>query len=68
MLDGLADDEVEDFLEDHPTIVPLFEINAMSPTGQAPETGITEEVPPRMNQIPLQWPSCAKLAMRSNES
>ena len=29
MLDGLADEEVEDFLEDHPTIVPLFEINAV---------------------------------------
>ena len=27
MLDGLADDEVEDFLEDHPTIIPLFEID-----------------------------------------
>ena len=43
MLDGLADDEVEDFLGDHPTIVPLFEINAMSPTEHAPEAGVTEE-------------------------
>ena len=47
MLDGLADDEVEDFLGDHPTIVPLFEINAMSPTEQAPEAGVTEEVSPQ---------------------
>ena len=47
MLDGLADEEVEEFLEDHPTIVPLFEINAMTPTEQAPATEVTEEGPPQ---------------------
>ena len=47
MLDGLADEEVEDFLEDHPTIVPLFEINAMSPIEQTQETGVTEDAPPQ---------------------
>ena len=47
MLDGLADEEVEDFLEDHPTIVPLFEINAMSPIEQTHETGVTEDAPPQ---------------------
>ena len=26
MLDGLADEEVDHFLEEHPTIVPLFKI------------------------------------------
>ena len=39
MLDGLADDEVDDFLHDHPTIIPLFEINAI-PTVEPP---ISEE-------------------------
>ena len=41
MLDGLADDEIEEFLDDHPTIIPLFEINAI-PTVEQPEG---EEVP-----------------------
>ena len=27
MLDGLADDEVERYLEEHPKIVPLFEVD-----------------------------------------
>ena len=40
MLDGLADDEVDDFLEDHPTIIPLFEIDAIS----AVTTPLDEEV------------------------
>ena len=30
MLDGLADDEMNSFLEEHPTIVPLFEIHVLS--------------------------------------
>ena len=29
MLDRLADNEEEDFLDDHPTIIPLFEINSI---------------------------------------
>ena len=29
MLDNLADDEVDNFLEDHPKIVPLFDIDIM---------------------------------------
>ena len=29
MLDRLADEEVDDFLEDHPTIIPLFEIDTI---------------------------------------
>ena len=36
MLDGLADDEVDDFLDDHPTIIPLFEINSI-PTVEPPK-------------------------------
>ena len=42
MLDGLADEEVDDFLEDHPTIIPLFEIDAISAVG----TPLDEEVTP----------------------
>ena len=29
MLNGLAEDEVDDFLDDHPMIIPLFEINTI---------------------------------------
>ena len=30
MLNGLADDEMESFLDEHPTIVPLFEIDVLT--------------------------------------
>ena len=30
MLDGLTDDEMNSFLEEHPTIVPLFEVDVLS--------------------------------------
>ena len=30
MLDGIADKKVDDFLEDHPTIIRLFEIDTVS--------------------------------------
>ena len=30
MLDGLTDEEVDHFLEEHPTIVPLFEIDVLT--------------------------------------
>ena len=47
MLDGLADDEVDDFLHDHPTIIPLFEINAI-PTVEPPKgEEVTKETLPQ---------------------
>ena len=47
MLDGLADDEVDDFLDDHPTIIILLEINAI-PTVEPPEgEEVTEETLPQ---------------------
>ena len=52
MLDGLADDEVDDFLDDHPTIIPLFEINAI-PTVESPEgEEVTEETLPQNDPDP----------------
>ena len=30
MVDGLTDNEMNSFLEEHPTIVPLFEVNVLS--------------------------------------
>ena len=30
MLDGLTDDEMTSFLDEHPTIVPLFEVDVLS--------------------------------------
>ena len=47
MLDGLADEEVDDILDDHPTIIPLFEINAI-PTMKPPKgEEVTEESLPQ---------------------
>ena len=43
MLDGLADEEVDDFLEDHPIIVPLFEIDAISAVGKPPDEDVTND-------------------------
>ena len=47
MLDGLADEEVDDFLEDHPTIIPLFEIDAISAVGTPLEEEVTEDTLPQ---------------------
>ena len=30
MLDGLADEDMNSFLDEHPTIIPLFEIDVLS--------------------------------------
>ena len=43
MLDRLADEEVDEFLEDHPTIIPLFEINAISAVDTPLDDEVTEE-------------------------
>ena len=48
----MADEEVDEFLEDHPTIIPLFEINAIPPIGQAQDTGVTEDSPPQEEPDP----------------
>ena len=47
MLDGLADDEVDNFLEDHPTIIPLFEIDAIPTIGTLVDEELTEETLPQ---------------------
>ena len=47
MLDGLADDEVDDFLEDHPTVIPLFKIDAMSAVGTPLDEEVTVNTPPQ---------------------
>ena len=41
MLDGLAQEEVEHFLEEHPTIIPLFEIDIIWAIG-SPEVATKE--------------------------
>ena len=33
MLDGLADEDVDHFLKEHPTIVPLFKIDVITVVG-----------------------------------
>ena len=47
MLDGLADDEVDDFLDDHPTIIPLLEINAIPTIDTDVAEEVTEETLPQ---------------------
>ena len=47
MLDGLADEEVEDFLEDHPTIIPLFEIDTIPTIGTPIDEEVTKETLPQ---------------------
>ena len=47
MLDGLAKEEVDDFLEDHPTIIPLFEIDVITAIGSPPVEDVTEDSPPQ---------------------
>ena len=42
MLDGLAEEEVDDFLEDPPTIIPLFEIDVVSTIGSPPTEDVTK--------------------------
>ena len=52
MLDGLADEEVDDFLEDHPTIIPLFEIDAIPAIGTPVDEEVTEETLPHDESDP----------------
>ena len=52
MLDGLADDEVDDFLDDHPTIIPLFEIDVISAIGSPGTEGATKETLPQTEPDP----------------
>mgnify|MGYP000317721734 CR=1 FL=1 len=43
ILDGLADEEVDHFLEEHPTITPLFKIDVMPAIGSPNVEVATEE-------------------------
>ena len=43
MLDRLTEEEVDHFLEEHPTIIPLFEIDFISAIGSPPAEDVTEE-------------------------
>ena len=52
MLDGLANEEVDDFLEDHPTIIPLFEIDAIPTIGTPVDEEVTEETLPQDESDP----------------
>ena len=47
MLDGLAEEEVDHFLEEHPTIIPLFEIDVISAIGSPPAEDVTEDSLPQ---------------------
>ena len=40
-------DEVDDFLEDHPTIIPLFEIDAISAVSTPLDEAVTDEILPQ---------------------
>ena len=66
MLNGLADDEVDDFLDGYPTIIPLFKINAIPTVEPAKGEDVTEETLPKMNRIQPQLQNYAMLGMLSN--
>ena len=44
MLDGFADEEVDHFLEEHPKIVPLFEIDVITAIGSSIAKAATGEI------------------------
>ena len=43
MLDRLAEEEMDHFLEEHPTIIPLFEIDVISAIGSPSVEDVTED-------------------------
>ena len=44
MLDALAEQEVDHFLEEHPTIIPLFEIDVFAAINSPVAKAVTEEI------------------------
>ena len=40
---GLVEEEVDHFLEEYPTIIPLFEIDVISAIGSSPAEDVTED-------------------------
>ena len=47
MLDGLAEEEMDHFLEEHPTTIPLFRIDVISGIGSTPAKDVTADSPPQ---------------------
>ena len=47
MLGGLAEEEVDHFLEEHPMIIPLFEIYVISAISSPPTANVTKDSPPQ---------------------
>ena len=45
MLDGLVDDEMKSFLDEHPTIIPLFEVDVLSAVEPYVATDMKHEAP-----------------------
>ena len=52
MLDGLTQEEVYHFLEEHPTIIPFFEIDVISAIGSPGTEGATKETLPQTEPDP----------------
>ena len=50
MLDGLADDEMNTFQDEHPAIVPLFEIDVLSAIEPYLANAINHEAPHEPDQ------------------
>ena len=47
MLDGLVEEEVDDFLKDPPAIIPLFEIDTILAIGSPPDEDVMEDSLPQ---------------------
>ena len=52
MLDGLVEEEVDDFLKDPPAIIPLFEIDTILAIGSPPDEDVMEDSLPQEEPDP----------------
>ena len=68
MLDGLADEEVDHFLEEHPTILHLFKIDVITAIESSITEAATGESLIKKTQIRRPSQNYATLGKGSNES
>ena len=61
MLHGPAEEEVDHILEEHPTIIPLFEIDIISAIGSPVVEAAAEETLPQCEPDPTTITKCFKI-------
>ena len=68
MLDGLSEEKMDHFLEEHPTIIPLFEIDVIRPSTHPRPRRSWRIHSPKTSQIPKPSRSHTMLVTRLNEN